>query len=185
MSTNCVQCVVNKRTGPDLLCDDCRALNHRKCIRCGCSQFHACEGGCAWVGDADVCDACLTDEEREFIFQLPQIIGDGQKRAKIMQLFSAMLNNPWASEITPASDWITDSLPDADMTVLMRTDSVEHPIWPGFHDGSTWCFADGGTVDLKVIGWMEIETATQFLDESAPGQKAENPATHPPKNHAS
>lgn len=26
MSTNCINCVVNKRTGFDLLCDDCRAL---------------------------------------------------------------------------------------------------------------------------------------------------------------
>lgn len=24
MSTNCIRCVVNKRTGPDLLCDECR-----------------------------------------------------------------------------------------------------------------------------------------------------------------
>lgn len=24
MSVNCIQCVVNKRTGPDLLCDECR-----------------------------------------------------------------------------------------------------------------------------------------------------------------
>lgn len=27
MSTNCVKCVVNKRTGIDLLCDSCRAIN--------------------------------------------------------------------------------------------------------------------------------------------------------------
>lgn len=25
MSTNCIRCVKNKRTGPDLLCDECRA----------------------------------------------------------------------------------------------------------------------------------------------------------------
>ena len=26
MSTNCVRCITNKRTGFDLLCDDCREL---------------------------------------------------------------------------------------------------------------------------------------------------------------
>jgi hypothetical protein len=26
MSTNCIRCVVNKRTGGDLLCDECRTL---------------------------------------------------------------------------------------------------------------------------------------------------------------
>jgi hypothetical protein len=25
MSTNCIRCVVKRRTGPDLLCDDCRS----------------------------------------------------------------------------------------------------------------------------------------------------------------
>jgi hypothetical protein len=28
MSTNCIRCVVNKRTGPDLLCEECRAKPH-------------------------------------------------------------------------------------------------------------------------------------------------------------
>lgn len=28
MSTNCINCVVNKRTGPDLLCDECRTTSN-------------------------------------------------------------------------------------------------------------------------------------------------------------
>ena|GEM_PF-4705462 len=32
MSTNCVNCVVNDRTGTDLLCDECRAKKRRSSI---------------------------------------------------------------------------------------------------------------------------------------------------------
>lgn len=34
MSTNCVRCVTNDRTGPDLLCDECRraAAEARECV---------------------------------------------------------------------------------------------------------------------------------------------------------
>lgn len=31
MSTNCVRCVKNRRTGSDLLCDDCRKLEYQYC----------------------------------------------------------------------------------------------------------------------------------------------------------
>lgn len=37
MSTNCISCVVNKRTGPDLLCDSCREAKKtlKDCPICG------------------------------------------------------------------------------------------------------------------------------------------------------
>lgn len=31
MSTNCVNCIKNKRTGFDNLCDSCRRTYHKKC----------------------------------------------------------------------------------------------------------------------------------------------------------
>ncbi len=33
MSTNCIVCVKNKRTGGDLLCDECRAIRNQKPMR--------------------------------------------------------------------------------------------------------------------------------------------------------
>ncbi len=33
MSTNCISCVVNKRTGGDLLCDSCRAVEGERKAR--------------------------------------------------------------------------------------------------------------------------------------------------------
>jgi hypothetical protein len=30
----------------------------RRCRVCGCSEFRACPGGCAWVGSEDLCSAC-------------------------------------------------------------------------------------------------------------------------------
>lgn len=35
----------------------------RKCRICGCTEDHACEGGCYWVGP-DLCSAC---EEQMFV----------------------------------------------------------------------------------------------------------------------
>ncbi|KKL78122.1 hypothetical protein LCGC14_2028060, partial [marine sediment metagenome] len=31
MSTNCVRCVKNERSGFDMLCEDCRKVEHRHC----------------------------------------------------------------------------------------------------------------------------------------------------------
>jgi hypothetical protein len=65
-----------------------------------------------------------------------------------------------------SSKWITDALPDSEMTVLMRCAGDEFPVWPGFHDGEQWCSADGTTIEeTMVLGWMEFETAAKILDE--------------------
>ena len=37
---------------------------HRECLRCGCTEDNACACGCSWVYGCDVCDACLTFEEK-------------------------------------------------------------------------------------------------------------------------
>lgn len=62
-----------------------------------------------------------------------------------------------------ASGWITDQLPDSDMTVLMKLSDAEFPIWPGFHDGEEWRSADSSTVSGPVLGWMELEDAAELL----------------------
>jgi hypothetical protein len=54
------------------------------------------------------------------------------------------------------SAW-NESLPDSERTVLMRLDSEEWPVWPGFHDGEVWRMADGLAVDCAVLGWMHLE----------------------------
>ena len=44
-----------------------------------------------------------------------------------------------------AFTWIpvNESLPDADVTVLIVTDDPDNPVWPGFYDGEQWRLADG------------------------------------------
>lgn len=54
MSTNCIRCVANERSGNDLLCDKCRAMTKSKkpytvvvkhgatrpvCLKVGCQEF--------------------------------------------------------------------------------------------------------------------------------------------------
>jgi hypothetical protein len=72
--------------------------------------------------------------------------------------------------------WITDSLPDDEMTVLMRVQDTEYPVWPGFRDGGQWCYADGSTVEGPVLGWMHLEDAATILD----GRVPPNARTEPP-----
>lgn len=71
------------------------------------------------------------------------------------------------SELSPVSGsrWVTNTLPESDMTVLIRCSGDEYPVWPGFHDGEQWCSADGSTLEGPVLGWMELETAAEVLDD--------------------
>ncbi len=64
----------------------------------------------------------------------------------------------------PRGVWVTDSLPDSDLTVLVRTNDRELPVWPGFHDGEFWRTADASTVVGIVLGWMNLEDAAKHLD---------------------
>lgn len=63
-----------------------------------------------------------------------------------------------------SDQWITAELPDADLTVLMRLQDLEYPIWVGFHDGDGWRSADSTSVDGPVLGWMQLEDAAAALD---------------------
>ena len=67
--------------------------------------------------------------------------------------------------------WIDpdNEMPDSEITVLMRLDDEEYPIWPGFWDGEKWRQADAGEVGCRVVGWMHLENAAMILD----GQKHE------------
>jgi len=38
--------------------------SQRACLRCGCTEDNACACVCSWVYGCDVCDACLTFEEK-------------------------------------------------------------------------------------------------------------------------
>jgi len=40
------------------------ALEVRRCRKCGCTDMHACPGGCSWV-DADLCSACAGNSVRD------------------------------------------------------------------------------------------------------------------------
>lgn len=59
---------------------------------------------------------------------------------------------------------MTNQLPDSDITVLMRLDDDEYPVWPGFHDGEQWRVADGEQVTTNVTGWMHLGVAAGILD---------------------
>jgi hypothetical protein len=60
--------------------------------------------------------------------------------------------------------WITDTLPDSEITVLMRRQDEEFPVWPGYHDGEVWMDSDGFTVNEPVLGWMHLEDAALIID---------------------
>lgn len=57
MSTNCVQCIKNDRTGRDLLCDDCRNENFEEVMKmdmpcqCDCGKWFD-------LNDGNPCDLC-------------------------------------------------------------------------------------------------------------------------------
>lgn len=40
------------------------ALEVRRCRKCGCTDLHACPGGCSWV-DIDLCSACAGNSRRD------------------------------------------------------------------------------------------------------------------------
>ncbi|MEU5111675.1 hypothetical protein AB0G64_09265 [Streptomyces longwoodensis] len=55
------------RAGEELAADDqAAAADVARCVRCGCTEEQACEGGCAWVPNrqmVDLCSACATPAE--------------------------------------------------------------------------------------------------------------------------
>ncbi|MEU1276507.1 hypothetical protein [Streptomyces sp. NPDC005799] len=52
-----------------------------RCVRCGCTEEAACEGGCYWVPNAqmvDLCSACATPEELQAMSYTAEISDGGQ-----------------------------------------------------------------------------------------------------------
>lgn len=43
----------------------------RTCLVCGCTDRHACSGGCSWFSESvDICTKCLTPLEATLLFEL-------------------------------------------------------------------------------------------------------------------
>lgn len=45
-------------------------------------------------------------------------------------------------------------LPDAELTVLVRTEGCGEPVWLGFHDGDVWRDTEGA--EIAVIRWADL-----------------------------
>jgi hypothetical protein len=66
---------------------------------------------------------------------------------------------------TPKPHWNPASEPpDDDVLVLLRLDSDEYPVWPGYHEAGRWVDAQGPYFDHQVLGWMHLEDAAKKLD---------------------
>jgi hypothetical protein len=50
---------------------------------------------------------------------------------------------------------VADSLPDADITVLMFAPTNDDPVWPGYLDGTEWRYVNG-SVASQPIAWAEM-----------------------------
>lgn len=66
--------------------------------------------------------------------------------------------------------WNKTSLPDAEVTVLLRLDCDDLPITTGYTDGAEWLGPDGEPVIAPVLGWMHLTEAASALD-STPSQR--------------
>jgi hypothetical protein len=48
----------------------------RACLRCGCTDDRACAGGCSWIHNSSVCDACADNGESMIWLLLQQEFQD-------------------------------------------------------------------------------------------------------------
>jgi len=69
-------------------------------------------------------------------------------------------------------NWIHDTLPDDELLVLVRVQDEEYPIHLGFHEDGEWHYDNAATIDLPVLGWMDLHDAAQTLDHAPALQKA-------------
>ena len=60
--------------------------------------------------------------------------------------------------------WTLDDLPDADVTLLIRTSDDDQPIWIGHYDGEAWRDGAGEVIIDEILGWMHLEDAAAVLD---------------------
>lgn len=62
------------------------------------------------------------------------------------------------------SKWRTDK-PDADITVLIRSDCHSDPIRTGSFNGEQWVWANLDVeMSDRVIGWLDLHEAAAILD---------------------
>jgi len=76
MSTNCINCVKNKRTGPDLLCDECR----KPSVRCD-GSLHCSRPAVVNVATFNFCEVHKPDATRE----PAQTEGENPDTAKVLR----------------------------------------------------------------------------------------------------
>jgi hypothetical protein len=82
-----------------------KTTKRRKCFRCGCTDKHACAGGCSWVSyRIDLCSACATPVEIEILEELESNLtavhndafaarDDGEHARLQMRLFIKLLKS--------------------------------------------------------------------------------------------
>ncbi|MDD5176795.1 MAG: hypothetical protein PHQ05_10275 [Sterolibacterium sp.] len=54
---------------------------------------------------------------------------------------------------------VKDSLPDADLVVLVCTPKASEPVWLGYLDGEVWRYIDASPIErggIKVEGWSDL-----------------------------
>jgi len=96
------------------------------CVFCGCTDDHACEGGCSWINaEHTLCSACVPS------LRCPEI------------------NIP----VVTWSAWtaVADELPDDSTTVLMCNLVWDEPVQVGHHDGEYWFWEHLPAVPLDGI----------------------------------
>lgn len=55
---------------------------------------------------------------------------------------------------------VEGKLPDADITVLARTDDESEPVWPAYYDGAIWRGPDNMPLGRVVIEWCDMPGGT-------------------------
>lgn len=54
---------------------------------------------------------------------------------------------------------VEESLPDADLVVLVCVPKASEPVWLGYLDGEYWRYIDGTLIEsdgIKVAGWSDL-----------------------------
>jgi hypothetical protein len=69
--------------------------------------------------------------------------------------------------------WVSpeQSMPDAEICVLIRVQSEDWPLAIGWSDGVRWFELSADPIDSTVTGWMHMEDAAGILDTTAFAKK--------------
>lgn len=54
---------------------------------------------------------------------------------------------------------VKESLPDADLVVLVSVQGASEPVWLGYLDGEDWRYVDGTLIEsdgITVVGWSDL-----------------------------